>query len=127
MAEAQNFRVSVKNYTGKDFYPEKEVMEFGGVYEIANIGKKTTTTTVFYTRGNRDAAAGTEGSLTYKTKEGEASITFKWDIPWSLFAEEKLDVTVTGPIRLEKSSWRGKDELLRKNVEIIIKDDLPLL
>ena len=124
MAIAQNFRVSAKNYTSMDFVAGQESMDWGGVYEKANIKKATTTTTVFYTRGNADASAGTEGSLTFTSAEG-ATITFKWDIPWGL-GEDKLDVSVTGDIKLEKYSWRG-DDVLRKNVEIVIKDDKPLL
>lgn len=129
MAESQNFRVAVKNYSGIDFIAGKEQMDFGGVYEISNIKKRTTTTTAFYTRGDRDAAAGTEGSITYSSNKDDkaATITFKWCIPWG-HGEDTLDVSVTGDIKLKdgKSSWRG-DEVLRKEVEIGIIDDLPVV
>ena len=127
MAEAQNFRVAVKNYSVFDFIAGEEQMENGGVYEIQNIKAGTTTTTVFYARGDRDAAAGTKGTLTYKNKDKSASITFTWDIPWGI-GEDKLDVSVTGNIKIKdgKSSLRG-DEVLRKNVELSIDNDKPVV
>jgi hypothetical protein len=127
MAESQNFRVAVRNYSGIDFIATEEQMDFGGVYEVSNIKAGTTTTTAFYTRGDRDAAAGTQGTLTYEDKDKTASITFKWCIPWGL-GKDTLDVSVTGDIKLKdgKNSWRG-DEVLRKNVEVSIQDDLPVV
>lgn len=124
MAEAQNFRISVKNFTNIKFLAGEEKMKWGGVYDKSNIKKRTTTTKVFYTRGDKDAATGTEGTLTYKSPDGSASITFTWDIPWGL-GEDKLDVTVSGPIKLEEKSWRGA-EVLRKIVEIVVLDDAPV-
>lgn len=126
MAEAQNFRVAAKNYTGYDFVAGNEAMQWGGVYDKQNVKRETTTTSVFYARGNRDAAAGTQGSLTY-TAHGhpETTIKFSWDIPWGS-GDDKLEVTVTGNIKLEKSSFRGS-EVLRNLVTIEIRDDKPIL
>ncbi|WP_298516206.1 aegerolysin family protein [uncultured Kordia sp.] len=125
MAEAQNFTIAVKNHTSMNFLPGEEKMEYGGVYRKNTIKKRTATSTVFYARGDRDAAAGTEGTLTYTSEDGTASITFKWDIPWG-FGDDKLDVQAFGDIKLEQTSWRG-DDVLRKVVEVIIYDDIPLL
>ena len=126
MAAAQNFRVAANNYTKIDFTPEPEIMSHGAVYNKENIKKRTTTTSVFYTRGDNDAAAGTEGTLKYTATDGSgATITFKWEIPWGV-GDDTLDVTVTGNIKLEKSSFRG-DDVLRNLVTIDIKDDAPLL
>jgi hypothetical protein len=124
MAAAQNFRVAVKNHTKFNFIVGNESMNHGGVYEKANIKARTTTTTAFFTRGDNDASAGTEGQLTYTAKEGP-TITFKWDIPWGV-GSDTLDVTVTGDIKLETGSFRG-DSVLRKLVEIVVKDDDPIL
>jgi len=85
------------------------------------------TANVFYTRGDRDAAAGTEGKLVY-TAEGDpdTKIIFNWDIPWGA-GPDFLDVTVTGPIKIAgRSNFRG-DEVVRRIVEIEIRDDEPLL
>ena len=126
MAAAQNFRVAAKNHTKIDFTAGDEKMDYGGVYNKENIKQRTTTTSVFFTRGNNDASAGTQGSLKYTATDGSgATITFKWDIPWGL-GDDKLDVSVTGDIKLEKSSFRGGD-VLRNLVTIVIKDDASLL
>ena len=126
MAAAQNFRVAAKNHTKIDFTPGSESMSHGGVYDKENIKEVTTTTSAFYTRGDNNAAAGTEGTLTYTATDGSgATITFKWDIPWGA-GDDTLDVTVTGDIKLEKSSFRG-DEVLRNLVTIVIQDDKPLI
>lgn len=126
MAEAQNFRLAAKNHTQINFVAGAESMKHGGVYEKSNIKARTTTTNVFYARGDRDAAAGTEGSITY-TAEGDPSttITFSWDVPWGL-GSTYLNVTTTGDIKLEKSSF-DESQVLRKLVEIVIKDDSPLI
>lgn len=127
MAEAQNFRISVENYSVFDFIAGEEKMEYGSVYEKSNIKKRNTTTTVFYTRGHRDAAAGTKGTLTYESKDKSASITFTWNVPWGL-GEDKLDVSVTGNLKIKggKSSWRG-DDVLRKNIAVSIDNDKPVV
>ncbi|MGD1806745.1 aegerolysin family protein [Dapis sp. BLCC M126] len=126
MAEAQNFHVAAKNHTQFNFEPGNQNMKWGDVYDKKNIKARTTTTDVFYARGNRDVASGTEGSLTYTAKENSGTtITFNWDIPWGA-GQVELNVTTTGNIKLEKSSFTG-NEVLRKVVTIVIKDDAPLL
>jgi hypothetical protein len=126
MAIAQNFRVAAKNYTQFIFKPNKEDVTWGGVYEKENIDKRTTTTSVFFARGNSDAAAGTAGTLVYQAdNDPSTTLTFDWSVPWGL-GETYLNVTVTGPIKLEKASF-SEDEVLRKLVTIEIKDDAPLL
>lgn len=126
MAESQNFHLAAKNYTQYEFKPDNIHMRHGGVYNQANIKPLTTTTEAFYTRGDRDASAGTEGSMSYISTDGTVEIGFSWDIPWGV-GEDKLDVWVAkGPVKLEKTRFRG-DDVLRRVVTIEIKDDLPLI
>ena len=126
MAEAQNFNLAAKNYTSHEFVPSTEDVPWGGVYNKENIKARTTTTRAFYARGDRDAAAGTEGTLTYKsTSDSSITLTFSWSVPWGL-GSTYLNVSTTGPIKLEKSSF-AEDEVLRQVVTIGIKDDVPLL
>ena len=127
MAEAQHFNVAAKNYTKYDFLVGSEQMDHGAVYDKANIKASTATLNAFYTRGDRDAAAGTTGQLTYTTRDKEhgPTITFKWDIPWGT-GDDWLEVTTTGDIKLECGSFRGSS-VLRRIVEIAIKDDAPIL
>lgn len=125
MAEAQNFHVAVKNHTQYTFQPQTESMSWGGVYDKQTIKPRTTTINAFYTRGDRNAASGTQGSLKYAAEQDPAvSLTFSWDIPWGV-GTDSLNITTTGPIKLEKSSFTG-DQVLRKVVEVIVKDDTPL-
>ncbi len=116
MAEAQNFRISVRNLSGMQFIAGDEKMKHGGVYEKRNIENNAKSKALFYTRGDKDAAAGTEGSITYKSDE--ATINFEWYIPWGL-GENRLTVSTTGDIKIEKKIWKG-DEVLRKTIEIVI-------
>lgn len=123
MAESQHFYLAAKNHTKHRFvYKDKEKSMWGGVYDTVAIEPRTTTTSVFYARGNRDAAAGTSGWMRYEAEDDESIIIkFKWSVPWGNY-ETYLDVTVEGPIKLAKSHF-GESEVLRKVVTIDIKDD----
>ena len=83
MAEAQNFFLAAKNFTSYAFKPQTETVQWGGVYDKATIDPRTTTTKVFYARGNRNAAAGTQGTLVYKAEDdATTTLTFTWEVPW---------------------------------------------
>lgn len=125
MAAAQNFTVVTKNHTALDFEPGKPDMDHGGVYDEQNIKAGTTTVPSFMTRGDNNASAGTEGKIVYTSTDGNSKITFKWDIPWGL-GDDFLKVSVTGPIKLERSKWSGGD-IVRKTVTLVVLDDKPIL
>jgi|TARA_B110000914_G_C15417200_1_gene424804 hypothetical protein len=121
MAAAQHFYMSAKNYTEKVFIPGTPSMTHGGVYNQANIPHGVTIT-AFFTRGDNDAAAGTEGTLKYATADGKSWILFSWDIPWG--AESSwCNVTSSDDLSLVPTSWKG-DAIIRQTVTLGINNQL---
>jgi len=121
MAEAQNFTMAAKNYTSFKFIPGTPNMTHGGVYNQADIAHGKTIV-AFFTRGDSNASAGTEGSLKYTTADGEQWIKFTWDIPWGP-SSSWCNVTCSDNLSVSPTSWAG-DAIIRQTVTLTINPAL---